>query len=509
MLCIVCYALSVKLAMACDGAQNIQLLKPVQINPQDLTDFSTMAPLKIVAVSAPPMALYDEKSKTYDGVGIDILCFITKQLGLRFELSTDLNQTVKDKIQQVQKGQADIFIPLSQTAERAKHGLFTTPYYESYYAVIGRKKQRVDVRNIDDLAKYRVGIVAGVALEPTMQAIIPADQLHLYDIKTSDALFEAVRSGDIDFAVFNQDIFIEKRYRQELFDLDIIHTLYDHPRAYRYYFSNTPKHQRIVHAFDRYLDAINISASITAHADGEAQFLERYVAQRSQKVLLQAASIAAALLALIFYVALIRYRRGTQLLASRNACILQQQQELQAAYKELEAVSQTDSLTKLANRRHFDEMLAYEYTRCQRTQLPLSVLIIDVDNFKSVNDNYGHGVGDSYLCSVADVLKNNAVRSTDLVARYGGDEFACLLPETSPQDAYKVAKRISQGVAELNLPNAWTTPKRVTLSIGIASVVAADPGAQSLMSHADKQLYNAKEMGRNRIYSTTIESNDT
>lgn len=492
-------------AIACDGAQNIRLLKPVEISDQQRAEFQAMTPLKVVAVGAPPMARYDEKRQTYDGIGIDVFCFITKELGLSFEISAGRDLTVLDKIRQVQEGHADVFIPLSYSKARAQHGLFTTSYYESYYAVIAHQGRNISVRNADDLARYQVGFVEGVSLQPTLQAVVPAAQLHAYNQTSSDGLFHAVRNGEIDVAVFNQQIFIEKRYHQELFDLEVIHTLHEHPRAYGYYFSQSPEHQRIVDAFDRYLAVIDVSAAVMAHEKGERHFFERYLQQRDQRVWLQTASLAAVLLALIAYVGLLRYRRMSKLLAERTTHIQQQQEALQDAYHKVETLSQTDSLTGLANRRHFDVTLDHEYRRYQRTGSPLSLLIIDVDHFKYVNDHYGHAVGDNYLRAIANALKTQVVRSTDLMARYGGEEFACLLTNTTPEDVRKVAERINVEIAELQLPNIAATPQHLTVSIGIATVIHGDPGIPELFAQADAQLYIAKNTGRNHIRATVIE----
>ncbi len=503
-LCVAFCTLPTTSALACDGAQNIRLLKAVEISAQQLAEFQAMPPLKIVAVGAPPMARYDEDKQTYNGIGIDVLCFITKELGLSFEITPSRDQTVADKIRQVQEGQADVFIPLSYSPERAKRGLFTIPYYESYYAVIARHGQSVSIRSTADLANYQVGFVQGVSLQPTLQSVVPAAQLHAYNQTSSDGLFQAVRDGAIDIAVFNQQIFIEKRYHQEFFDLDVVHTLYEHPRAYGYYFSQSPAHQRIVEAFDRYLAVLDVSEAVMIHEKGERHFLERYMAQRDQRVLLQTASVAAALLALIFYLGLLRYRRLTRLLAQRNTHIQRQQQALQDAYEKLQTLSRTDSLTGLSNRRHFDEMLDYEYRRYQRTGSPLSLLIIDVDHFKYVNDRYGHAVGDNHLRAIARVLEGSIVRSTDLMARYGGEEFTCLLTDITPEDARKVAERINSSVIELGLPNASASAQQLTMSIGVASVIEGDPGVEAFFAQADAQLYTAKKMGRNQVRATII-----
>lgn len=496
--------LQISPAIACDGAHNIRLLKPVHISAEQRAEFQAMPPLNVVAVDAPPMARYENARQTYSGIAIDVFCFITKELGLRFKLPPDRDQTTLDKIQRVQDGLADVFIPLSHSPARAEQGLFTAPYYKSYYAVIARHDRNLEIRSTTDLANYQVGFVQGVSVQPILESIVPTTQLHAYNQKSSDGLFLAVRDGAIDVAVFNQPIFIEKRYRQEFLDLEVIHTLEEYPRAYRYYFSQSPEHQRIVEAFDLYLAAIDISTSVQTHEKGERHFFERYMAQRDQRVLLQTASVAAVLLALLSFLAVVRYRKLTRLLTSRNAQIQQQQQALQASYLKLQALSQTDSLTGLSNRRHFDEMLAYEYARYRRTGSPLALLHIDADYFKQINDRYGHATGDDYLRAIAGVLKKNVVRATDSTARYGGEEFTCLLTDTSPEGARQVAEQISRDVIELGLPNASATPPQLTLSIGIAVVTAGDPGEQTIFAQADAQLYLAKQNGRNQICSTVI-----
>ena len=488
----------------CNSSQNIQLLKPVEISAELRAEFKAMPALRVVAVNAPPLAHYDEKQKTYNGIGIDVFRFIANELGLSFEIAPGRDRTVIDKILQVQEGRADVFIPLSYTEERAEHGLFTDPYYESYYAVITRNDQNLAVRSLEDLARYQVGFIEGVAFQSILESIVPATQLHPYNHTSSDGLFQAVRDGEIDIVVFNRQIFTEKRYHNEFLDLDVIHTLHEHRRDYGYYFSQTAEHERIVEAFNLYLAAIDISAAVNAHKRAERHFFERYMMQRDQRVVLLTVIAATLLFTSLAFLGLFRYRRMSQLLAKRTALLQQQQQELKAAYEKLKTVSLTDSLTGLANRRHFDTMLTYEYKRYQRTGQPLSLLLLDIDHFKCINDYYGHAAGDDYLRVVADTLKKSIVRSTDLMARYGGEEFTCLLTDATPEDALKVAERIHHEIAKLTLPNCSANPPYLTLSIGVATVISGDPGVKEIFAQADAQLYIAKNMGRNQIRSTII-----
>jgi len=491
-------------ALACEGAGNIRLQRPVQLSAQERAELRSMAPLRVLAVDAPPMARYDAERQTYTGIAVDVWCFIAQDLGLRYEILPARDMTLVDKLQQVQQGQADVFMPLSHQPERARLGLFTQPYYESYYAVIARKGRHLPVRGLADLAPYHVGMVKGVALVPKVQAIVDPSRLTLFDQASSDGMFQALRSGGLDMAVYSQGIFEEKRYTHEYFDLEVIHTLRDDPRAYRFYFSPTPQHQRLVAVFDRYLTAMDVAASVTAHANGERQFIERYVAQRSQRVVLNIASAVAAVLVLVLGLAFMRYRRMALLLAASNRQILQQKQALQTANHELERLSLSDSLTGLANRRAFDQALEREHVRQQRTASPLSVLVLDVDHFKSVNDHYGHSTGDDYLRAIAQVLKKTVMRSTDLAARHGGEEFACLLPDTGAAQAYVLAERIRQSVERLTLPNTRAGQKSLTVSIGVATLQAMAGSTQELLDEADAKLYAAKRAGRNRVHGGVL-----
>ena len=134
----------------------------------------------------------------------------------------------------------------------------------------------------------------------------------------------------------------------------------------------------------------------------------------------------------------------------------------------------------------------------------MSLLGIDVDHFKQVNDHYGHAVGDDYLRAVARTLKGGVARATDLVARYGGEEFACLLPDTDAESARTVAERIRAGIAALELPNAKAGIPCLTVSIGLATLQGGEHSAPALVACADAQLYAAKQAGRNRVCAAAL-----
>lgn len=173
---------------------------------------------------------------------------------------------------------------------------------------------------------------------------------------------------------------------------------------------------------------------------------------------------------------------------------------LQAAKDKLEALSNTDGLTGIANRRSFDVGLAREWKRAQRSGSWLAILLIDVDRFKHFNDHYGHLAGDDCLRALGKILGQTGRRGGDLVARYGGEEFVVMLPGATPADALERARHIQQQTRALAITHAGTPAAIVTVSIGVAALrPARQQRADELVRGADQALYQAKRTGRNRV----------
>jgi diguanylate cyclase (GGDEF)-like protein/PAS domain S-box-containing protein len=182
------------------------------------------------------------------------------------------------------------------------------------------------------------------------------------------------------------------------------------------------------------------------------------------------------------------------------------EQQLEETNRKLAHYAQNDHLTGLANRRHVDEKLAEEVHRAMRADHPLSVLMLDVDQFKKYNDHYGHLRGDECLRAVAGVLKKCLHRQGDLVGRYGGEEFVVIMPGTDAIGALKVAGGIIHAIHALNIPHAQSKYGKITLSIGAATlecipyVKGVEEHCDALLQAADRALYTAKLSGRNTVY---------
>jgi two-component system chemotaxis family response regulator WspR len=191
-------------------------------------------------------------------------------------------------------------------------------------------------------------------------------------------------------------------------------------------------------------------------------------------------------------------------LLQRDAAYLalhESQRKLMEINIELQRLTKIDGLTGVSSRRHFDEYLQAQWKQAVREQSPLAILMIDVDNFKRYNDTYGHVAGDEVLKRVAAAIKGTFVRPTDLVARFGGEEFVALLPSTPLGPLQSLGERLRANVEGLRLPHrASTVGDCVTISVGgTAMIPQREESALRFIEVADGALYEAKGGGKNRV----------
>jgi len=199
--------------------------------------------------------------------------------------------------------------------------------------------------------------------------------------------------------------------------------------------------------------------------------------------------LAAICLAAVAWISFLRHQVATQTY------------QLRLVNERLTELSTRDSLTHAFNRRQFDQILESELRRTARSGRPLSLVIVDVDHFKSLNDLYGHQRGDDCLIQIVRALQKSVQRTADLVARYGGEEFAVVLPETDPEGALQIAESMRAAVASLAIPHSGNAPNPiVTISAGVTtSGPSAERSAMRIVEAADRALYEAKRQGRNRV----------
>jgi diguanylate cyclase (GGDEF)-like protein/hemerythrin-like metal-binding protein len=210
---------------------------------------------------------------------------------------------------------------------------------------------------------------------------------------------------------------------------------------------------------------------------------------------------AVLVLVLIPTVTAIKFVRLSQRLSTTIAESRRAHEALEQSHRQLEALSITDGLTGLANRRRFDAVLAQEHARHARSEAIMSLVMLDIDHFKAYNDCYGHVQGDECLRQVARVIAGSIVRSADFAARYGGEEFVCILPDTEQGGAIAIAEKMRRGIMALAMPHAASaTADCVTASFGVVTIrCTGQETASVVVEIADAMLYKAKANGRNRV----------
>ena len=184
---------------------------------------------------------------------------------------------------------------------------------------------------------------------------------------------------------------------------------------------------------------------------------------------------------------------------------LDAERALREREKELERFAMLDGLTQIGNRRRFDDYLTFQWANKKRAKQPISMILLDIDFFKQFNDNYGHQAGDAALQGVARSLQRSLKRPEDVACRYGGEEFAIILPNTPMEGAIHLAHRLTGVMEELNIPHEFSSVKPyLTVSMGVSSMIPDDENSSELLIQvSDVRLYEAKDTGRNRYIAET------
>jgi diguanylate cyclase (GGDEF)-like protein len=215
--------------------------------------------------------------------------------------------------------------------------------------------------------------------------------------------------------------------------------------------------------------------------------------------------LPAALVLVVAWLVNLRLRRRLEQLQERvrqlQRTVEERSQQLEKANKALREMADGDPLTGIANHRTFQDNLRAQWRRTARSRLPLTLLMIDVDDLKNYNERRGHQAGDECLRQIAEAVRMQLQRPGDVVARYGGDEFAVLLPETDAAGGLAVAERVRQAIEDLKMTSGPdTNGHRITVSVGAATIVPSpQEHPTSLIAAADRALSVAKRAGRNRV----------
>ena len=428
------------------------------------------------------------------GVAVDIARAIGEKIGYDINV---LAVNWEQAQQMVLNGDADGLLHINQSPERDKLYDFSDPLLKSDFSMFVQL-DNTNLRRIDDLRGKTVGVEAGGYPSILLQEYEDIDIGEIYNWDTS---FKALSSGDIDAIIVDRWIGEYELANSRVPDIIIV----DPPIETQY--SRIAVRKGDIET----LALINSGLKEIADDGTIDKIMEQWQGKRViyltedylQIFYLRAASIFLLLVALVAIHFVMKYQKLSKKLEDsvneRIEELRYANEMLKAANLKLGQISMIDSLTSIENRRAFD----IEYNRAWRISLredmPLALIMIDIDNFKLLNDTYGHLSGDQTLIRIAEVIKGVIKRPRDLAARYGGEEFVVMLMNTTAEGAAVVAEKIRKGIEELGIVNE-RIKNVITVSLGVASVVPDNEMVPNeLIDAADRALYKAKEDGRNKV----------
>ncbi|WP_211163418.1 transporter substrate-binding domain-containing protein [Azoarcus taiwanensis] len=414
------------------------------------------------------------------GVSADYLEHFARRFAVEFEVVRTVSWS--ESVEAILAGRCDMLPMAMSTPERRKVLDFTTPYYIVPNVLLGR----IETPFVDGLAEFderRVGVVRGYAFAELLADRHP--RVNFVDVATEVEGLRALRRGEIH--AFVSTLATASHYMQELglADLKVIARV---PGDWTLSIATRKDEPLLLEIASAFIDSIGDDE----RREIDARWRALRLAEPSVDYTWLWRGLAAAVLAFA-------------LLFAWNRKLGQLNRQLAEANERLAAVSVTDALTGIGNRKFFDQEYERMYRWCQRHGLGFAVAMIDIDHFKSVNDTYGHEAGDACLRALALCLQTHGRRETDRLARFGGEEFVMFGTWDDAGELQQRFARIREAVEAL--PGTGALPvSAMTVSVGLAYGIAqADKTAGEFIARADKALYEAKRAGRNRIVAVTMD----
>jgi len=425
---------------------------------------------------------YKNSDGIHTGIIADLLNIISKKTDITFQpIET---ATWSDSVQTVKDGKADMFSAITVTKERQTYLNFTSQDIFSYPAALVTKfeDKTVYLDFKEDCHSKKIGIVRGSGLGEYIQASHP--NFNYVVVNSTYEGFKLLESGEIDNFAINTvtaKYFIKNRGFDNLKIALILN--------YRY-------HLKIAVSHDLPTEIISILNKTLSTIDEKTldDLLIKWTQVKEPKE--TDWDIIINILAVTLTITLFFIWNTRRL----NTLVKERTNKLSKVVKKLDELATIDPLTEIANRRKYEERLQIEIDDRKRSCGHLSLLVLDVDNFKNYNDRYGHDNGDLILKKIATVIKNSLPRKTDCVARYGGEEFVVILPLTDSSGAQSLAESIRLAIESIDYQTIeGLKHERITVSIGVATLSEESPEETNLFKLADTALYQAKNSGKNTI----------
>lgn len=460
-----------------------------------------------------PIDMLDKKGQ-FSGLSADYFAYFSKQLGVEFVFSH--KGTWAKTYQEAEQGEYDVLSAIHSTPERAKHFDFTAPYLLSKSAIITTRANQDTYTELNDLHGKVVALIPEYAVEEFIQEDHPDIQfVHVKDI--ADGLKE-VAFGRVDAFIA---AIAPTTYYLEQYNITNLAVAAISPYGINLSFAVRKDWAELTSILKKLLARMPEAQKRAIyqkwiHFDDSVGNRYRRIARILSMLLILVAATAALLWIwnrtlktqvakhtkeLKEFTASLEKQvaERTQALEEANQKLHESQSALMSSNEQLKDMVNYDGLTEIANRRYLNEVLAQTFLQLD-TQLPISFLLIDVDNFKQYNDFYGHQKGDECLRLIAATLAKHVQRQGELVARYGGEEFAIVLANTSAEQALEIAEQKRQQISDIALPHmSSNTNDIVTISVGLVTVTTEGISVETMINQADSALYLAKERGRNRV----------
>ncbi|GLX77696.1 diguanylate cyclase [Thalassotalea insulae] len=445
--------------------------------PQD------MATTKISYCVDPDWAPYESiENNQHIGISKQYLTLIEQRSSLRFTFVP--TQTWAQTLSFIRNGKCQVIPLLNSSIERKQFLSFSDAYFHAPNALYGHYDQ-VMVGNLSSITKQSVAVVDGYRMHQYLTRKFP--EMKLITVENEKAGLIKVANQQVDYFVgsfYSANKIIQQHALAQLRIVGIAE-LEDKLRM------------GVAKESSELLPYINQAIAQLTSEDHNKVFsylkMANLVKQTNYAVVFKTA-IFFTLLILILSAAYIRSVKYSKVLAAKNQILKNLYQQLDQKNQELAEISIRDPLTQLYNRSHLAEIIEQQIRLKHRYSTTACLLMIDIDDFKQINDNFGHKTGDDILKQFAKILSHCA-RDSDIVARWGGEEFVLLCPETEPDEAMVIAKRFQQALVEAHKDDFPV----VTCSIGIAELDSKTTAEQWFVS-ADNAMYYAKDKGKNTVH---------
>lgn len=432
-----------------------------------------------------------------NGVAKGVVVDIAHALGEKIERPIEVRAMNWVEAQaQFASGQGDALLHVNRTSAREEIYSFSSPLLQSEF-VIFRRQADLDIRTIADLIGKRVGLEQGGCAQDLLAGY---DSIEIFPYSAAHAL-ELLEAGDLDALVMDRWI---GEYELAKGGISGI-------RAAREPLTTSYSHIAVGKGNEELVDLINYGLKQMASDGTIARILNDwrgenviYMTQaHRQRVIATAVVLVLMLISLISIAFVVNLKRLNQELeakvTARTQELVEVNERLRRANEELQRQSLVDQLTQILNRRGFEKVFDKVWRISSRDRLPLALIMIDVDRFKDINDSHGHLAGDQCLRDLAMVLHENVRRPGDAVARLSGDEFACILYNTTEEGAVQVAEAMREQIEDLPVP-CEGEEQRFSVSLGVAAVIPKEGMVPvDLVAMADRALYKAKGIGKNRV----------